>query len=520
MRSDFRHILAAAFAVAFLALGSGCVASGMTRDDAVAETENAKKLLAEGRPEDAFRLLAPVVDAFPTEPVPNILYQDAARQAGHAELILERYENLGTLLPQSGGAQLLYARILQYGEKRLKIARRAVDLEPDIREAREVLVDTIRALGILVEERKALNEAADHFGDNPVFTVLAARAASAAGDVQDALKRYSVVMALAPRVFIEEAVSDVARLGHRRFNQGDIKGARACFDFTISRGRTGNPDIRLALANCDVAEKKYKKARSIIESVLEDFGNHSAAIANLASLDAIAGKYESARIGYEKSLNINPNDYAARTNLANVLLKLNRPADAVREAAAARARNRRHAEVYPVLIKGYLELGMVVEAEFMFNEFLKRRPDAAKKDAGKYRKMIDEAREKIKDRRAGDRQQLEKQLEDPDPKKRASAFVKLNRLMRASGFPHLEKLLSSKHADIRARAAKNLGLLGDATRAAALLPLLDDAEEIVRREAVTALRAISGREFGYDPKKRADVQPEAVENWRKWCTEK
>jgi HEAT repeat protein len=60
-------------------------------------------------------------------------------------------------------------------------------------------------------------------------------------------------------------------------------------------------------------------------------------------------------------------------------------------------------------------------------------------------------------------------------------------------------------------------LLGNIRRAKVLLPLLEDEDVSVRREAVAALRALSGKDFGFDPAKPGAGQGEIIARWRKWC---
>ncbi|MHC4662882.1 MAG: tetratricopeptide repeat protein, partial [Planctomycetota bacterium] len=420
----------------------------MAKEEASQITENAKKLIEIGLDEEAYNLLSEVVDAFPLEPVPNMLFQYAAARSGHSAVIFERYEQLAALMPQSAAAQLLYARLLRPGERRLRIAKRAVELDGGLRVTHEVLVSTILALDLLVQERAALQKAADSFADYAVFMHAAADADAAAGDIPAALKRYEAALKLEPEVRDENSVSEIViRLGQKRFERGDFSGARGCFEFALGHGRKDSPVVRLALANCDIKENRLEEARERIKAVISDYPGSGDAAANLALLDALSGNFDAALKGYEKALELSPRNVTARRNMARVLLELGRHADAVREARSVLDADRGNAEVYKILIEGYITLGMTAEARFMLEQFVKHRPDAAKGLAGQYNTRIAAAKAESEENTKEERGRLEKLLEDPDPEKRAGAFVKLNRLMRPAGFPHLEKLLLSRYPD-------------------------------------------------------------------------
>ena len=104
----FRHMRATIiciFLATLFAFVSGCVATRMTKEEASQVTENAKKLIEMGLDEEAYNLLSEVVDAFPLEPVPNMLFQYSAGRSGHSAVVFERYEQLAFLMPQSAAAQ-------------------------------------------------------------------------------------------------------------------------------------------------------------------------------------------------------------------------------------------------------------------------------------------------------------------------------------------------------------------------------------------------------------------------------
>lgn len=100
-------------------------------------------------------------------------------------------------------------------------------------------------------------------------------------------------------------------------------------------------------------------------------------------------------------------------------------------------------------------------------------------------------------------------LEDPDERVRVTACT----VWRERGGPEAVELLAARYSadreiDVRLRALRELGQLGDKGAIPVLARALEDPDPAVQYRAVVALRRVSGRDLGDD-----------VNAWRAWAAD-
>jgi len=100
-------------------------------------------------------------------------------------------------------------------------------------------------------------------------------------------------------------------------------------------------------------------------------------------------------------------------------------------------------------------------------------------------------------------------LEDPEARVRVAACE----AWRKRGGPEAVSLLAARadadsEIDVRLKALRELGALGDAAAVPALARALEDPDPAVQYRAVGALKAVSGRDLGDD-----------VNAWRSWAAD-
>ncbi len=100
-------------------------------------------------------------------------------------------------------------------------------------------------------------------------------------------------------------------------------------------------------------------------------------------------------------------------------------------------------------------------------------------------------------------------LEDPDPRVRMAACT----VWRTRGGPEAVELLATRYRsdqeiDVRLRALRELGQLGDQQAIPVLAKALEDSDPAVQYRAVAALKKVSGRDLGDD-----------VNKWREWAAD-
>ena len=100
-------------------------------------------------------------------------------------------------------------------------------------------------------------------------------------------------------------------------------------------------------------------------------------------------------------------------------------------------------------------------------------------------------------------------LEDPDARVRMAACT----AWRNRGGPEAVELLATRYRtdqeiDVRLRALRELGQLGDEQAIPVLAKALEDSDPAVQYRAVAALKKVSGRDLGDD-----------VNKWREWAAD-
>ena len=82
--------------------------------------------------------------------------------------------------------------------------------------------------------------------------------------------------------------------------------------------------------------------------------------------------------------------------------------------------------------------------------------------------------------------------------------------------PHLTPLLADNDLFVQMATARVLGELGSPAAIEPLIGALEDPEDAVRETAVLALRALSGRNFRFDPFANPAERARRVTAWREW----
>jgi hypothetical protein len=111
------------------------------------------------------------------------------------------------------------------------------------------------------------------------------------------------------------------------------------------------------------------------------------------------------------------------------------------------------------------------------------------------------------------------QLTHEDPIERVSALYALANVSEVGVVRHVIPLLEDSDGYIRALTARVLER-GDARSSVqGLIKALDDSEPVVREAAVSALRAITSKQFQFNPRGPATERFKAVKRWNGWWNE-
>ena len=119
----------------------------------------------------------------------------------------------------------------------------------------------------------------------------------------------------------------------------------------------------------------YAEAKSLANSLVNDFPNHAFAWKILAAIYKAHGDYKNALDSGRRALNVAPDDYEVHYNLGNTLEKLGRFEDAEFSYLAAVALRPDFAEAYCNLGMVYEELGRMREAENCYSKAISLIPD-------------------------------------------------------------------------------------------------------------------------------------------------
>jgi HEAT repeat protein len=100
-------------------------------------------------------------------------------------------------------------------------------------------------------------------------------------------------------------------------------------------------------------------------------------------------------------------------------------------------------------------------------------------------------------------------LEDPDERVRMAACTAWRKRGGAEAVEHLaSRYRTDREIDVRLRALRELGELGDKEAVPVLAKALEDSDPAVQYRAVGALKKVSGRDLGDD-----------VNKWREWAAD-
>mgnify|MGYP002631146617 CR=1 FL=1 len=116
----------------------------------------------------------------------------------------------------------------------------------------------------------------------------------------------------------------------------------------------------------------------------------------------------------------------------------------------------------------------------------------------------------------GELGQLVAQLKHEDPIERVSALFALANVSDVGVIRHVTALLSDSDAYIRALAARVLERTKSRSATKSLIVALEDGDGTVRMAAVSALRAITGKQFRFDPQGPAGERFEGTKRWEAW----
>jgi hypothetical protein len=112
--------------------------------------------------------------------------------------------------------------------------------------------------------------------------------------------------------------------------------------------------------------------------------------------------------------------------------------------------------------------------------------------------------------------ELVARLGDDDPVERVGALYALTKVSDPGVVSHVVPLLDDEDRYIRALAARTLERMEARSAVQSLLDALEDSDASVREAAVSALRAITGEQFGFDPLGPLADRRRAVARWQAW----
>lgn len=112
--------------------------------------------------------------------------------------------------------------------------------------------------------------------------------------------------------------------------------------------------------------------------------------------------------------------------------------------------------------------------------------------------------------------QLVAQLGHEDPIERVAALYGLALVEDPGIAGHVTPLLRDRDAYVRALSARILEQLEARSAVQPLIDALADPEVVVREAAVAALRHVTARQFGFDPRGPSGDRYAAARRWREW----
>jgi len=117
---------------------------------------------------------------------------------------------------------------------------------------------------------------------------------------------------------------------------------------------------------------------------------------------------------------------------------------------------------------------------------------------------------------AAEREQLRRQLKDPDASQRFDAVDRIGKGRMKDLAPDLIPMLKDEDQFVRSLVMQVLGDFGQADAVPALLDVLDDPSATIRKYAAEALVRLTGFDPQYDPKASKAERDKAVKRWKDW----
>jgi len=236
------------------------------------------------------------------------------------------------------------------------VARELVKRAPDVPEPHALLAAALLGLDRLDEATAALDAAEARLGPQAAFAAERARVLARRGRSQQALEQLERAIAKEP-----QRASYHSELGVLRLVGGDVEGGMAALDRALEL-EPGDPEpLKI--------RTRFWAAHGNADAALADGARYLAARPRDASvhfmLGAVqdqAGRAEAAIESYRRAIALDPQQFAARNNLALRLASLERWDEALAEAQAAYALAGENAEVVDTLGWLYLKRGLAARA--------------------------------------------------------------------------------------------------------------------------------------------------------------
>ncbi len=111
---------------------------------------------------------------------------------------------------------------------------------------------------------------------------------------------------------------------------------------------------------------------------------------------------------------------------------------------------------------------------------------------------------------------LEKQIQSSEADQRWKAVESLEKISGPQAVRLVARALQDKDIWVRRLAAEVLGRMGREEAVGPLIEALSDPELMIRAAALTSLRTLTGKSFGYDPNASPGARRRALLLWKAW----
>ncbi len=361
-----------------LILLAGWVVAGCVRSPQAKEAkflESGKKQLEKKDYTRAILEFKNAVQVMPKDAEPHYQLGMAYLRAGDPNSAAMCFQQAVKLDPKHPGAQLRLAEMMAASpsrEMQEEAARRSeevLSLSPDNIDALNALAFAELRLGNPDDAEKHLQKALEKAPDSLQSSIALARVKLSRKDVAGAEQVLQQAVAQAPKsapglVTLGEFYGALnrnqeAEQQFRTVLQMDPKNGPALFDLATMQARAGQNEqaeqtFRLL---AELPEKQYKPLHALFQFRI--------------------GKHEEAVAEFEKLAKANPADRETRGNLVKVYLSMNRVPDAERVLNDALKRNSRDAEALLDRSKIYLSTGKDAEAQADLKQAVRLQPYSA-----------------------------------------------------------------------------------------------------------------------------------------------